>query len=198
LAGVDNLSRLHHFVAMEPAISPLTPEACRAARGLLAWSQSQLAKRARISRATVAEFERSARQPIAANLVALRSALEAGGVDFLAEGAVPRTGKAALRGADARLADILRRLQAGAPRLRRLGLAHLSVFGSTARGTARADSDVDLLLELNPRRKLDLLDYAGIVGEIEKLLPQKVDAAQRGRLKPEIARAALQDEVIVF
>lgn len=99
---------------------------------------------------------------------------------------------------DQRLAAILRALQAGGPRLRRLGVRHLSLFGSTARGTARPDSDVDLMVELDPRRKLDLLDYAGIVGEIQKLLPQRVDVARRDKLKPHVAPAAVRDEVHVF
>jgi predicted nucleotidyltransferase/DNA-binding XRE family transcriptional regulator len=183
---------------MESRAGLLTPEACRAARGLLGWNQYALAERAGVSRVTVADFERGARRPLAANLVALRSALEAGGADFLAGGAVLRTGRAALPVSDVRLAEILRRLQADVPRLRRLGVARLSIFGSTARGTASVDSDVDLLLELDPRRKLDLLDYAGIVAEIQKLLAQKIDVAQRSKLKPHVAQAALQDELVVF
>jgi predicted nucleotidyltransferase/DNA-binding XRE family transcriptional regulator len=183
---------------MELAAGVLTPEACRAARGLLGWNQYALAERAGVSRVTIADFERGARRPLAANLIALRSAFEAGGADFLAGGAVLRSESAALPGGDLRLAGILRRLQADVPRLRRLGVTRLSIFGSTARGTARADSDVDLLLELDPRRKLDLLDYAGIVGEIQKLLPQKIDVAQRNKLKPHVADAALRDELIVF
>jgi predicted nucleotidyltransferase len=54
------------------------------------------------------------------------------------------------------------------------------------------------MVELDARRKLDLLDYAGIVGEIQRLLPQRIDVARRDKLKPHVAPAALRDEVHVF
>lgn len=63
-----------------------TDAQCRAARGLLAWSQSDLAERSGVSRATVADFETGKRQPIANNLAAIRSALESAGIIFLSDG----------------------------------------------------------------------------------------------------------------
>ena len=176
---------------------PLTPEICRAARALLDVSQEELARRAGVARLTIADFERGARKPIAASLAAIRSALEAAGVDFLPGGAVLHAAARAA-GGDQRLAGVLRTLQAAAPKLRQLGVRHLSLFGSTARGVARPDSDVDLLIELDPRQKIDLFDYAGIVGEIQKLLPQHVDVARRDKLKPHVTSEALRDEIHVF
>src|SRR5262249_53807742 len=134
----------------------------------------------------------------AINLAALRSVLEAGGVEFLPGGAVLRSAGGASTGGDRRLAGIIRALQGDAARLRRLGGRQLSLFGSTARRPAGPDSDVDLLIELDPHKELDLLDYAGIVGEIQKLIPQRVDAALRDKLKPHVAPEALRDEIHVF
>jgi transcriptional regulator with XRE-family HTH domain len=54
----------------------------RAARGLLGWSQSDLADAAKIGRATIADFESGKRDPYARTLDELRSALEAAGVEF--------------------------------------------------------------------------------------------------------------------
>lgn len=54
----------------------------RGARGLLGWSQSELAERAGVARATVADFERGARTPIDNNLKALRNAFEEAGIEF--------------------------------------------------------------------------------------------------------------------
>lgn len=54
----------------------------RAARGLISLSQAQLAEAANVSRATVADFEREVRTPVANNLAAIRAALEAAGVEF--------------------------------------------------------------------------------------------------------------------
>jgi predicted nucleotidyltransferase len=175
---------------------------CRAGRALLGLSQAALAARAGVARLTVADFERTARQPIAANLAAIRSALADSGVDLLPGGAVLHDthsdASAAPADTDRRLAAILRALQANSDRLRRLGVRHLSIFGSTARGTARPDSDVDLLIELAADRKIDLFDYAGIVGEIERIVALPVDVARRDKLKPEIVAEALRDEIRAF
>jgi transcriptional regulator with XRE-family HTH domain len=60
----------------------ITPEQCRAARALLDWSQTDLAKAAGTGQATVARFERGARTPYANTLKALRATLETAGVVF--------------------------------------------------------------------------------------------------------------------
>jgi transcriptional regulator with XRE-family HTH domain len=60
----------------------ITAAQCRAARGLLAWSQGQLAAAAKVSRATLAEFEAGNRAPYGRTLADIRSALEDAGVTF--------------------------------------------------------------------------------------------------------------------
>jgi len=182
---------------MKPSDPLFTPETCRAGRALLGLSQAELAGRAGVARLTVADFERAARQPIAANLAAIRFALADSGVDLVPGGAVLRDSGAAA-GSDRRLAAVIRALQANADKLRRLGVRHLSIFGSTARGTARPNSDVDLLIELDARCGIDLFDYAGIVGEIQRLIAYPIDVARRQKLKPEIVAEALRDEIRAF
>jgi transcriptional regulator with XRE-family HTH domain len=54
----------------------------RAARGLLGWSQSDLAEAAKIGRATIADFESGKRDPYVRTIDELRAALEAAGVEF--------------------------------------------------------------------------------------------------------------------
>jgi transcriptional regulator with XRE-family HTH domain len=62
----------------------ISPELCRAARGLLGWSQQELAKRSQVSRKTIADFELSQVQPHPRTLRDVVAALEAAGVEFLA------------------------------------------------------------------------------------------------------------------
>ncbi len=52
---------------------------------MLNWSQDQLATAANVARATIADFERGTRSPVANNLSAIRAALEAAGVELVAE-----------------------------------------------------------------------------------------------------------------
>ena len=54
----------------------------RAARGLLGWSQTDLAEAAKIGRATIADFESGKREPYVRTIDELRAALESAGVEF--------------------------------------------------------------------------------------------------------------------
>ena len=61
----------------------LSPAQCRAARGLMAWSQDQLAKHAGVGNSTVRDFEKGRRVPLDDNLTAIRRALESAGIEFI-------------------------------------------------------------------------------------------------------------------
>jgi transcriptional regulator with XRE-family HTH domain len=58
----------------------------RAARGLLGWTQQQLADGASVSLATIQFFETNKREPIPNNLAAIRNAFEKAGVVFENDG----------------------------------------------------------------------------------------------------------------
>ncbi|MEN9314064.1 MAG: hypothetical protein RIS35_457 [Pseudomonadota bacterium] len=53
---------------------------------------------------------------------------------------------------------------------KRHGIRRLSLFGSRLKGTARPDSDVDLLVEFRPEARPTLLDMAEIEDELSVLL----------------------------
>jgi transcriptional regulator with XRE-family HTH domain len=63
----------------------ITPAQCRAARGLLAWSQDELAERSKVSKRTIWRFEVGDVRPLERTLRDLVQALEAGGIMFLPE-----------------------------------------------------------------------------------------------------------------
>ena len=66
----------------------LAPSHVRAARALLAWKQSDLARAASVATSTVADFERGHRTPVANNAAAIKAALEGQGIQFLPGGVV--------------------------------------------------------------------------------------------------------------
>ena len=63
----------------------LDPTQSRAARGLLDWSQTQLAQASNLSESTIRDFEKGRRVPSINNLAAIRQALERAGVEFISE-----------------------------------------------------------------------------------------------------------------
>ena len=63
----------------------IASEQCRAARGLLAWSQQALAEKARVGVVTVHQLEAGIGQPRQATLEVIRRAFEAAGVEFIEE-----------------------------------------------------------------------------------------------------------------
>lgn len=65
------------------------------------------------------------------------------------------------------------------------GLRRVGIFGSTARGEAGASSDIDLLLDFDPRQKTYRNFYASTT-LLETLLSRPVDAVTPQALNPYI------------
>ena len=63
----------------------LTAAQCRAARGLIAWSQQELAAAAGVGVVTIHQLEAESSRPRKATLDVIRRAFEAAGVEFIAE-----------------------------------------------------------------------------------------------------------------
>jgi DNA-binding XRE family transcriptional regulator len=61
----------------------ISPAQCRAARGLLDWTQGELAEKAGVGVVTVRQFEGGKTQPLYATLVVLKSTFEDAGIEFL-------------------------------------------------------------------------------------------------------------------
>jgi len=89
---------------------------------------------------------------------------------------------------EAQLADLCRRYR----------VRELSLFGSTARGEMRPDSDIDMLVEFLPGAQIDLVDYAGLVLDLSRLLGRKVDLVSKNGLKPLIRDSVLEEARLVY
>lgn len=75
------------------------------------------------------------------------------------------------------LTHILAKLRSHEVELRERGVVHVAVFGSIVRSEHRADSDVDLFVDLTPEVADDFFAYAGIAADLEQILGQDVDVA---------------------
>jgi predicted nucleotidyltransferase len=95
-----------------------------------------------------------------------------------------------------RLDLIVATLRAHAEDLRRRGIAHASVFGSAARGEDRPESDVDIMVELEP--EVGILAFSEIRLHLSDLLNRRVDLVTPGGLRPFARPGALRDAIRVF
>lgn len=75
----------------------------------------------------------------------------------------------------------------------RHGVRNIRVFGSLARGDADANSDVDLLVELEPGR--NLLDLGGLQMDLENLLQRSVDVVTEQGLRRRLRDRVLKEAV---
>lgn len=89
-------------------------------------------------------------------------------------------------------------LRAHEAALRQKGVAHAALFGSLARGEAGPDSDIDIMVELDPAAEISLWDYVGITHFIGDLFPVKVDVSERKALKTHVRPNAERDAVHAF
>lgn len=81
--------------------------------------------------------------------------------------------------------------------LTQYGATNLRLFGSVARGDARVDSDLDLLVDLSPGAGNELLRVAGLTEELSELLGVRVDVVAAMLLRDEVSATALADAVAV-
>jgi uncharacterized protein len=79
----------------------------------------------------------------------------------------------------------------------RYGIAKLEVFGSQARGTARPDSDIDVLYALRPGSKLGW-EIEQLTDELSVLFGRKVDLISLRSLHPLLRPSVLAEARLVY
>jgi predicted nucleotidyltransferase len=92
--------------------------------------------------------------------------------------------------------DVIATLREHEAELQRLGVLHLYLFGSTARGSAREDSDIDLFFD-HEKGKLGLFELMDIE-ETSRILGRKADIMTRDSLHKVLRRQIEASAVQVF
>jgi predicted nucleotidyltransferase len=76
---------------------------------------------------------------------------------------------------------------------RKYGIRQVRLFGSVVRGEDRPDSDLDVLVDFEPKRTL--LDLIGFEQDLEELFGRKVEVISARGLNPRIEAQVLREAV---
>jgi predicted nucleotidyltransferase len=91
--------------------------------------------------------------------------------------------------------EIIGKLKAMEPELRARGITRMQMFGSRARGDERPDSDLDLLIALDPEKTFSLLDLAGVHVDLTEKLGVETYATVDEEI-PKRFRTRIADDLI--
>lgn len=82
------------------------------------------------------------------------------------------------------------------PILERQGVKKAALFGSQARGDAKKNSDVDLLVELPD--DFSLFDMSGLKIDLEETLNKKVDLVEYSVIHPLLRDRVLKEQIPIL
>jgi predicted nucleotidyltransferase/DNA-binding XRE family transcriptional regulator len=167
---------------------PRSADLLRRARTEARLSQTELAARAGVAQPVISAYESGRREP---SLPMLTKLVEATGhrmrIQLLPDSHDNRL-------PDTRLGRRLRRHRRALVNIATARGAHnVRVFGSVARGEDHADSDIDLLVDLDPG--VGLVGLAGLARELTELLGVPVDVIPANTLKPRIRDEVLAEAI---
>jgi predicted nucleotidyltransferase len=97
------------------------------------------------------------------------------------------------------LARVLQLLRQNRVDLEKAGIRHAEIFGSVARGEDTPNSDVDILVDLDPGLVDDLFAYSKVRRTLQNLVGRPVDIARKGRPRsPEMDAEIERDAVRAY
>jgi predicted nucleotidyltransferase len=96
------------------------------------------------------------------------------------------------------LAKIIARLREIEPEIKAAGVTRLAVFGSRARGDARPDSDLDILVDSTSRGQMPPFDLFKVQHLVEDATGVPTQISMREMLKPRMTERIADDLIEVF
>ena len=93
---------------------------------------------------------------------------------------------------------IIEKLKEREADLRAHGVMHAALFGSVARDEQNAESDIDILVDLDPAIVVTMFDYAGLKDTVASLFEGSVDVIDREALKARLRPRAAADAIYAF
>jgi len=96
--------------------------------------------------------------------------------------------------------DVIATLQQHRAALEERGVMHAAVFGSVARGEETPESDIDIMIDIEPTKwfSMGIYDYVDIQLMIGDLFPPPVDVVNRESLKRYVKPSVLKDAIYAF
>jgi len=82
--------------------------------------------------------------------------------------------------------------------LESIGVLHAALFGSVARGEDRPDSDIDVMVDVDPEKVRSIVAMGRIQTRLERIMGCSVDVARRCALRSGVAAEAERDAVHAF
>lgn len=93
---------------------------------------------------------------------------------------------------------LIEKLRAARPALEAQGVTHIALFGSRSRGDFHDDSDIDILLDVAPQSRFNMLDLVGVERLVSNATGFVTNAFMRNGLDSGFRSEIAPDVVDIF
>lgn len=94
--------------------------------------------------------------------------------------------------------QILARIKEHERAIRAEGVLHLAIYGSRARGDQRPDSDLDVIIDVDPKGRFSLINLSGVALLIEDAIGIETQVVLRSSITEKFRQRMADDEIAVF